>query len=155
MSEGVIIREFTLRDLPSVTEIIRTCLPENYTESFFINLHQKFPKAFLVAEQTNTVVGYILCRIELEFGLSGLTRKGHIVSLAIIQQYRGKGIAKSLICQAINSMRHYKASQAFLEVRVSNAEATHLYTKIGFQVSHRIPGYYFDSEDAYVMVLQL
>jgi hypothetical protein len=46
---------------------------------FFMDLHERFPETFIVAEEDHDIVGYIMCRIEVglsNFGLGGLIRKG-------------------------------------------------------------------------------
>jgi len=83
--------------------------------------------------------------------LTGLVRKGHVVSIAVLPQGRRKGIATALIKTAIDGMRYYKAKQCFLEVRVTNGSGVSLYKKLGFEVSRTVNGYYSDGEDAYVM----
>jgi ribosomal-protein-alanine N-acetyltransferase len=152
------LRKFTMNDLQTVMHINRVCLPENYTDYFFIELHQRFPETFIVAEENGEVVGYIMCRIELglsNFGFSGLLKKGHIVSVAVLHQYRRKGIGKALVTQALENMRIYNAKQCFLEVRVTNTPAIELYKKLGFEITRTIHGYYSDGEDAYVMTRKL
>lgn len=158
MQQTFKLRKFTLNDLQTVMHINRVCLPENYTDYFFIELYQKFPETFIVAEENGEVVGYIMCRIELglsNFGFSGLLKKGHIVSVAVLHQHRRKGIGKALVAQALENMRMYNAKQCFLEVRVTNTPAIELYKKLGFEITRTIHGYYSDGEDAYVMTRKL
>jgi ribosomal-protein-alanine N-acetyltransferase len=145
-------------DLQSVTHINYVCLPENYTNYFFIELYQRFPETFMVAEENGDVIGYIMCRIEVglsSFGFGGLMKKGHIVSVAVLPQYRRKGVGEALINEAIKGMQLYNAKQCFLEVRVTNAAAISLYKKLGFEVTRTIHGYYADGEDAYLMSKKL
>ena len=152
------LRKFTQNDLRSVVHINSVCLPENYTDYFFIDLHQRFPETFIVAEENGEVVGYIMCRVELglsNFGFSGVIKKGHVVSVAVLPQYRRKGIGQALIAEAMDGMRVYNAKQCFLEVRVTNTPAIDLYKKLGFQVTRTIHGYYADGENAYVMSRKL
>jgi ribosomal-protein-alanine N-acetyltransferase len=78
-------------------------------------------------------------------------RKGHIVSIAVMPQYRRKGVARTLINKALEGMHFYKAKQCFLEVRVTNDAAITLYKKLGFEITRTLNGYYSDGEDAYVM----
>jgi ribosomal-protein-alanine N-acetyltransferase len=147
-----------MNDLQSVTYINRACLPENYSDYFFVELHQRSPETSIVAEENGEVVGYIMCRIELglsNFGFGGVIKKGHVVSVAVLPQHRRKGIGEALMTEAMKGMRLYNAKQCFLEVRVTNTEAIGLYKKIGFQVSRTIHGYYADGEDAYVMSREL
>ena len=158
MQQTFKLRKFVPDDLQSVMEINRVCLPENYTDFFFMDLHQSFPETFIVAEENNQVVGYIMCRIEVglsNFGFGGLIRKGHVVSIAVMPEYRRKGIAYALISRAFEGMQFYKAKQCFLEVRVTNDIAMSLYKKLGFEITKTMKGYYSDGEDAYVMTKRL
>jgi ribosomal-protein-alanine N-acetyltransferase len=158
MQQTFKLRKFTPDDLQSVMQINRVCLPENYTDVFFIDLHQRFPETFIVAEEDGKIVGYVMCRIEVglaSFSLGGLIRKGHVVSIAVLPQGRRKGVAQALMTTAMDGMRHYKAKQCYLEVRVTNAAGVALYKKLGFDVSRTSNGYYSDGEDAYVMSKKL
>jgi ribosomal-protein-alanine N-acetyltransferase len=89
------------------------------------------------------------------YGFGGLIRKGHVVSIAVLPQYRRNGIAFMLINRAMEGMQFYKAKQCFLEVRVTNDIAISLYKKLGFEVTRTINAYYSDGEDAYVMTKKL
>lgn len=154
LQETFKLRKFATSDLPSVMRINRVCLPENYTDFFFIDLYQRFSETFLVAEGNGEVIGYIMCRIEVglsNFGFKGLIRKGHVVSVAVLPAHRRKGVGEALINKAMDAMRLYKARQCFLEVRITNTEAISLYKKLGFEVARTINGYYADGEDAYLM----
>jgi len=158
MQQTFKLRKFTPDDLQSVMQINRVCLPENYTDFFFIDLHQRFPETFIVAEEDGKIVGYVMCRIEVglsSFGLGGLIRKGHVVSIAVLPHGRRKGVAQALMIMAMEGMRYYKAKQCYLEVRVTNAAGVALYKKLGFDVSRTSNGYYSDGENAYVMTKKL
>ncbi|MDR2699955.1 MAG: GNAT family N-acetyltransferase [Nitrososphaerota archaeon] len=158
MAASYSVRKFVPNDLQSVMQINRVCLPENYTDFFFIDLHQRYPEAFIVAEENSKFMGYIMCRIEVglsNLGLGGLTRKGHIVSIAVMPHVRRRGVAQAIINRALEGMKYYKAKQAFLEVRVTNEPAISLYKKLGFEISRTINGYYSDGEDAYVMTKKI
>lgn len=154
LQETFKIRKFALDDLQSVMQINRVCLPENYMDYFFIELYQRHPETFIVAEEDGEIVGYIMCRIEMglsNFGFSGLIKKGHIVSVAVVPQARRKGIGEALIKEAMKGMRLYTAKQCFLEVRVTNDAAVLLYKKLGFEIARTSHGYYADGEDAHIM----
>jgi [ribosomal protein S18]-alanine N-acetyltransferase len=158
MQQPFTLRKFVPDDLQSVMQINRVCLPENYTDFFFIDLHQRFPETFIVAEEEGKINGYIMCRIEVglsNFGFGGLVRKGHVVSIAVMPQTRRKGMASALIKRAMEGMEYYKGKQGFLEVRVTNEAAITLYKNLGFEVTRTINGYYSDGEDAYVMTKKL
>jgi ribosomal-protein-alanine N-acetyltransferase len=158
MQQTFKLRKFVPDDLQSVMQINRVCLPENYTDFFFVDLHQRFPETFIVAEEDEKIAGYIMCRVEVglsNFGLGGLIRKGHVVSIAVLPQGRRKGVASALIKRALEGMQYYKAKQGFLEVRVTNEAGISLYKKLGFEITRTVNGYYSDGEDAYVMTKKL
>jgi len=153
-----LLRTFREGDLDQVMRINLTCLPENYTPNFFLDLHRRFPKTFLVAVADGKVVGYVMCRIELGFpdmGGIGIIRKGHVVSLAVLPEYRRRGIGKALMMRAMDGMLDYGARECFLEVRVSNLPAINLYEGLGFRPVRRNIGYYADGENALVMSRKL
>ena len=138
--------------------INRVCLPENYTTFFFMNLFQRFPETFIVAEENGDVVGYIMCRIETgipSFKLLGITRKGHVISIAVLPEHQREGIGYALMREAMEAMVNYKAKECYLEVRASNVSAVNLYRKMGFEVARTMRGYYADGEAAYVMARKL
>jgi len=138
--------------------INRVCLPENYTTSFFMNLYQRFPETFIVAEENGDVVGYIMCRIETgipSFKLLGITRKGHVISIAVLPEHQREGIGYALMREAMDAMVNHKAKECYLEVRASNVPAVNLYRKMGLEIIRTIRGYYADGEAAYMMARKL
>lgn len=155
LPDGYKIRKFTEIDLDRVVEINRICLPENYSSLFFLELYRSFPDTFVVGEYNGWIVGYTMCRIESGFSelkRFRFTRKGHIVSVAVMPEHRCKGIAFEMLTQALKNMtERYKCSETYLEVRVSNQAAINLYKKMGFKITRTISKYYFDGEDAVVM----
>ena len=158
MQQTFQLRKFAPDDLQAVMQINRVCLPENYSDFFFVDLHQRFPETFIVAEEDGALGGYIMCRIEVglsNFGFGGLIKKGHVVSIAVMPEHRRKGIASALITKSLEGMQFYKAKQCFLEVRVTNDQAISLYKKLGFEVTRTMSGYYSDGEDAYVMTKRI
>jgi len=158
LQETFELRKFNMNDLQSVMHINSLCLPENYTDYFFIDLYRRFPETFIVAEENGKVVGYIMCRVEVglsTFVFKGLIRKGHIVSVAVLPPYRRKGIGEALIVKAMDGMQLYNVKQCFLEVRMTNEPAVNLYKKLGFEITRTIHGYYADGESAYLMSREL
>ena len=155
--EDYTVRSFRSDDLNRVMDINVECLPENYSSFFYRDLYRRFPKAFVVAEADGEIQGYIMCRIER--GLSKLrgirpTKLCHVVSIAVREPYRRRGMASRLIQRSMkNSKEEYNASECFLEVRIGNEAALKLYEKLGFEKVKRNYGYYLDGEDAWVMAI--
>ncbi len=158
LTEKFSLRQFNMNDLEAVTEINRTCLPENYAAFFFLDTFRSCPTAFIVAEVGGRMVGYIMCRIE--HGFSDIRRlkflrKGHIISVAVLPDYRRAGIASELVREALTALRELDADECYLEVRTTNEIAQKLYEKLGFSAARRVPHYYADGAQALVMVLPL
>ncbi len=155
MKKDYSIQLFEEKNLDEVVKINWTCLPENYDQSFFLSLFNHYPKIFVVANQAEKgVIGYIMGRVETGFSelkRFSLTRKGHIVSIAVLPENRNKGVASSLLEKALEGYREYQVSEIYLEVRESNKIAIDLYKKFGFNISRQVKGYYRDGETSYVM----
>ncbi|HJU85453.1 MAG TPA: ribosomal protein S18-alanine N-acetyltransferase [Nitrososphaeraceae archaeon] len=152
-----VIRHCSPSDLPSVVEINTVSLPEHYSDYFFESILKELPESFIVAETNQKIVGYIMCKIE--FGFSnfrrlGFVKKGHVVSVAVLQEHRGKGIGRSLLVEAINGLAGRKCDEIYLEVRASNSLAIKMYQSIGFLIKSRLHSYYRDGEDAYLMAFE-
>lgn len=156
---GFTVRGFGSGDLERVMHINAACLPENYSSYFYKDLYQRYPETFWVAEADGAVQGYIMCRIERGWSKTGRltpTRLCHIVSVAVMEQYRRRGIGRELIVQAMRRGRDvYSTSEGYLEVRISNDAAIGLYDGLGFKKVKRNYGYYMDGEDAWVMAATL
>jgi ribosomal-protein-alanine N-acetyltransferase len=154
-----VVREAATKDLNDVITINRRVLPENYPSWFFVEHLEQFPKAFVVAEVDRRVVGYVMSRVEYgwsNFAKGKPVRKGHIVSVGVLPEARRLGIATVMMLRAMKAMKvYYGAAEVYLEVRVSNTPAISLYEKLGYRVVGRIPKYYSDGEDAYLMACQL
>jgi len=152
------LRRFQPDDLEKVVHINQVCLPENYSTYFFMDLYERYPETFIVAEVAGEIAGYIMCRIETglpDFGLFGIAKRGHVISVAVLPEYQRKGIGEALIREAMLRMRQYKAKECYLEVRVTNAPAINLYKKLNFETSRTVRGYYADGEDAAIMTRKL
>ena len=78
---------------------------------------------------------------------------GHVTSLAVLPDYRRRGLAAQLMEQLHFHMRDgHRANAVGLHVRQSNGAAARLYRDgMGYDVHDVIRGYYQDGEDAYFM----
>ncbi|MDE1727090.1 MAG: ribosomal protein S18-alanine N-acetyltransferase [Thaumarchaeota archaeon] len=152
-----IIRRCDSSDIIPVMEINLKTLPEHYSDYFYESLLAELPEAFLVAEIERKLVGYIMCKIEYGFSnfkKLGFVKKGHVVSVAVLPDYRQKGIGRALVEEAMTGVKLKKSDELYLEVRCSNNEAIRLYEKLGFIIKQRLKAYYRDGEDAYLMAIE-
>lgn len=107
------------------------------------------PAAVFLAAQNEEkkVVGYI--------GVHTVCDEGYIANLAVLPEYRGLGIGKSLLDTAIGAAQGMGLSFLSLEVRPSNKAAIALYKSREFKIAGRRKGFYSEpKEDGYIMTLR-
>mmetsp|Transcript_23218 Transcript_23218/g.38448 ORF Transcript_23218/g.38448 Transcript_23218/m.38448 type:complete len:293 (-) Transcript_23218:154-1032(-) len=77
---------------------------------------------------------------------------GHVTSLAVLTEYRRKGLAKALMDQLhVHLEQAHGVSSVGLHVRRGNEAATGLYQRNGYNVHQVMEHYYADGEQAYFM----
>lgn len=114
----------------------------------YIQFYEVFRDGFFVCVLEQDIVGFIV-------GYALSESEGHIFSLAVSKYYRNQGIAERLIDHMCSYFLLKGLQKASLEVRVSNAPAVRLYTKLGFTTAWIESQYYSDGEDGYVMMVNL
>jgi ribosomal-protein-alanine N-acetyltransferase len=98
-------------------------------------------------ESEELVVGFV--------GVWLLADEAHIVTIAVRDGRRGRGVGELLLIAAIEAAMRERQQVVTLECRVSNAVALRLYEKYGFQRVGLRPRYYSDNhEDAYVLTAE-
>ena len=99
---------------------------------------------FLAKESAGQVVGF--------GGFWRVLDELHINNLAVLPEYRRRGIAAAILMHAFDEARAVGAKRTLLEVRRSNGAAQHLYERFGFTVAAVRRGYYRNpEEDALIM----
>ena len=157
-NQEILIRRCVLNDLEGVIEVNERELPEDYPYFFYKSILDNYPESFLVAQNdSGKIIGYIMWRVEKTPSLDSLrfVNKGHLVSIAVSQEYRKKGIAKSLLSNSMSTIKKYKIHEYVLEVRVSNYNAIKLYEQFKFQIITIKKNYYRDGENAYYLTLEV
>lgn len=97
-----------------------------------------------VAPDDGLIVGYVGYRIVLD--------EMHVILIAVAPAWRQRGIARQMICQAMDQARATGCTRATLEVRVSNTPAQQLYYSLRFAPVGTRPKYYIrPTEDALIL----
>jgi ribosomal-protein-alanine N-acetyltransferase len=96
----------------------------------------------------NRVIAYVFLRLIVD--------EMHILKIAVMRAWRGKGVATWLLGRCFEMGMARGADAICLEVRPSNIPACGLYQKLGFTVNGRRKNYYADTkEDALLMTRNL
>ncbi len=139
------IRKCTTKNLNRVIEIERKSFKYPYPPSLFRWYMRN--GLFLVAEENEKIVGYV---IGMKKGLKEKkeeeSKGGLIASIAVLPNFRRKGIGTSLMEKMVGEMEEVE-----IQVRKNNRDAIKFYEKLGFIEKSLVENYYQDGEDAIVM----
>ena len=116
MSDKIFIRSTKFLDISQIKKINEASLQENYPKSYWDEKFHEGKTHSFVAICLNQIIGYIFCA------------DSNIMSFAIIEQYRNKGIGKQLMHCCLNTFD----IAVTLHVRISNENAIKLYRSAGF-----------------------
>lgn len=131
--------------LDEIYSVELTCFQDPYPPRLLLYYMRLAPELFIVCRSRDRVVGYAIGVIE-NFG-----RTGHVVSICVHKDYRRRGVGKTLMEILERLFIERGASEAKLEVRVSNEPAINLYRSLGYTIANIYHSYYSDGEDAYIM----
>ena len=139
-----VICPMTESDLDEVLAIEADSFPRPWSRSHFLD-ELKSPHSFpLVAlDQEGTLAGYICPMLLLD--------EGHILNVAVRNDYRGHGLGRLLVERVLRECRDRGAEFVSLEVRPSNTAAISLYRGLGFVETGLRKRYYENGEDAILM----
>ena len=134
------IKELSKEYIKDVAEIEKVCFSRPWNEiSIEAELQNEFSK-FYVAVENGRGVGYV--------GLYALTGEADIVRVAVLPEYRQKGIARAVLSKSLESVE----GDVFLDVRESNTAAINLYKSLGFYDTGVREDYYSNpTENAVLM----
>jgi ribosomal-protein-alanine N-acetyltransferase len=145
----ITFREMTLEDLSSVFTIEQNAYPFPWSKSLFEQAIAS-TKYCSVIEVDQTIIGYAI--------VSFVVGEAELLNICIDPSMQGNGYAYQLLTHIIDYAAQADNHEMYLEVRVSNLGAIHLYEKIGFNEIGRRKNYYPSKqgrEDAILMAVPL
>jgi ribosomal-protein-alanine N-acetyltransferase len=98
---------------------------------------------YVVAADNRRIMGFCAMHAILD--------EGHIMNLAVLEEYRGRRIGEKLL-KKMFELAPPKVVNYTLEVRVSNTSAIKLYTRLGFKCFGLRPGYYADTGECAIIM---
>jgi [ribosomal protein S18]-alanine N-acetyltransferase len=141
-------RRVRLADFDRILEIERACFgADAYDRKLFAEYFHKCGDLFLVIERRRSICGYILSCIRGR----AASPAAELVSLAVEPAARRKGAASVLLAATLRRLRRRAVHRLNLMVKVTNRPAITFYEGQGFTTIRRVPRYYEDSADAFLM----
>lgn len=144
--------KFRLMEVKDVDQVVK--IEENSfttpwsSEAFQNELTNNQFSTYIVMEEGENIIGYCGTWIVID--------EAHVTNIALLPDYRGKGLGELLLRNVMDVLRKLGATSMTLEVRVSNHIAQSLYQKLGFKPGGIRKNYYSDNnEDALVMWVNL
>ncbi len=122
--DKLLVLEMEDRHINDVLEIENACFSHPWTKQNIIDAKNNNTH-FFVYEINNKAVGYV--------GLSTVLDEGYITNIAVLPEFRKKGIATALLNKLNDFAKNRKLGFISLEVRVSNQNAISLYEKFGYK----------------------
>jgi [ribosomal protein S18]-alanine N-acetyltransferase len=145
---AVQLEPMTVADIDAVLAIDQESFSMPWTDAMFRSELQNARTSRLLVARAEAVdgpvMGYIAYRIVLE--------EMHVILIAVAPAWRRRGVARQLLCQAMDQARASGCVRATLEVRVSNTPALQLYYSLQFAPVGTRPKYYLrPTEDALIL----
>jgi ribosomal-protein-alanine N-acetyltransferase len=106
-----------------------------------LEFYKTEPYGFLIGEYNSKISGYII---------TSAKRNDNIISIAVLPQYRKRGIGSSLLEKGLEILKSKNVESLRLMVRKSNIAAQNFYRKHKFEEAKIVENYYGD-EDAVLM----
>lgn len=138
------IKKMTFSHIEEIAKIEKECFSSPWSEEGLKSELDNAFARFYVAFSGDRIAGYI--------GSHNVLGEAYITNVAVLPEFRRKGVGKALVEFLVNKMKAEKAEFVTLEVRKSNQNAISLYEKCGFEkVGERKDFYEKPREDGVLM----
>ena len=135
-------------DAKELSRLDEKCFSSPWSEASFSNEASNPLAQYVIAKADEKVVGYA--------GFWQVVDEGQITNIAVLNEYRRKGIARQMLEILIQKAKERQISVLSLEVRESNFSAISLYEKFEFhKVGLRKDYYKNPTENAVLMDLTI
>lgn len=139
----MIVRNVGPDDIYTVIDLEYQNFDYPYPPEVINFLYESHRDTFLVAEKEREVIGFVIGIVQ--------KKEGHILVIAIRDDYKKKGIGTFLMKKLIEIYKKKGITQLKLEVRASNVAALSMYKNLGFKITNRLKHYYENGEDGFLL----
>lgn len=145
------VRPLTVAQLDEVWRLDQRCFVdgEAYSrETFEYLLTSPESVSYRAVTTGGSMVGFVVGIVEPD-------ATGHITTLGVSSEHRRRGVAQSMLRKVEDGFRRRGVRIMRLEVRSVNTGAQDLYLKLGYSVTQRLPRYYSNGGDGFLMIKSL
>ncbi len=140
----MVIRNAATEDMETILTVERDAYRDPWGEESF-RLLMTMPGGIALVAAFRFPIAYAFGRVAAD--------EAELLNLAVGKAYRKRNVGRLLLNEFIQRCWRQNAANVFLEVRVGNISAVHLYRSTGFSIVGRRKQYYQDGEDAFIMKL--
>lgn len=148
LAETISVFDARGSDLDDVVALESAAFPIPWKREYFaveIGAPHRFNR--IARDGAGRLAGYLFC--------AHAAGEIHVNKIAVAEEKRRQGVARILMAEVFDLADQIRAEEIYLEVRVTNFPARRFYESLAFVHAGRRMGYYFDGEDALVMVHSL
>lgn len=142
--ETLHVRAMALNDVPRVHEIECVCFRSPWSINALRGELRNDAAHYKVLESDGEIVGYA--------GMWVLFDEAHITNVAVMPEYRGRGLGEGLMLAMMGEAVQKGATSMTLEVREGNQAAQKLYARLGFHQNGYRPRYYDDTGEGALLL---
>jgi ribosomal-protein-alanine N-acetyltransferase len=133
------IERASLKHLDTLYEIEKECFQrEAFNKEQMAYAITASNSIFLVSKVRCKIVGFIMAEIYVD----DKTKRGHIITIDVLTEYRRKRIGLRLLKKVEESFKDESVKECRLEVRKNNIAALNLYRKTGYKTVRMLKNYY-------------
>jgi ribosomal-protein-alanine N-acetyltransferase len=144
MIAGVKLRKYREGDFDTLCEIDWKCFPQGIAYSPpEMRAFLKGAVALVAENHAGTAVAFLVAR------------KNRVITVDVLPRYRRRGIARALMAECEKRLRAQGQRKILLETGVRNRPAQALYRALGYSKVKRLPHYYLNGEDGWLLVKRL
>lgn len=130
-----------------IHNLFRRILPEQYSHFMLAEMYVRSSQYIFMAFCGAKLVGSVVGKAE--------SPCGYIAMLGVDEDYRNRGVGKSLVRCCVERMRENGLVSVYLEAETGNCAAVSLYEKLGFRKTMFLDRYYVDLSPAYKLEMML
>jgi len=143
LSREIVLRSYCEGDLDAMFRLDEACFEEpfRFTQAAMRRFAESHKAKVVIAESNGSLVGFAILHIE--------GRVGYVVTLDVVKQLRGRGLALRLMQAMEQHAVEAGCAVVGLHVFVANDDAIRFYERAGYSRAGDVPGFYGEGLDAW------